>query len=137
MNSSTAPVLLLLTDHRLVLEHAVWLDGEVVRVPTVGGARRWLREQQEMAWPELVGMVAWGPDVLRRAEEHWRLDGEEWAQLRGVPQVALRVPQAPSLTTAGVVAALGGREVRIVPFPAAIESLNEEVWGPATDLEAA
>ena len=118
MPSFPHPVLLLISDHPTVREEAVWLRGQVVRVPHVGGARDWLADPGRYA-DGVLRMVAWGPDVVGRAEEHWRLAG-----LDGVVQVGLRL-LGQELGRVGVVA-LGLERLHLLP--GAVELLNEELW---------
>lgn len=119
--------LLLISDNEAVRELVPFLDGDVVRVPTVGAARRWLASDEV----EPLGMVAWGSDVVRFAEEHWRLDGPT---VRGVAQVVLSVEGAPPLSVAGFKAL---RLERIVRLPAQFGELNGEVWGGGAVRDAA
>jgi hypothetical protein len=114
-------ILLLISDDEAVREMIPGLDGDVMRCPTVGAARRFLASEPRA----LLGMVAWGPDVVSQAEEHWRLEG--W-QLGGVPHVAVRVNGGPWLSGWGM-EALG--LLRVVPLPAGLDALNAELWGGA------
>lgn len=104
--------LLLITNDRTVMEHAVWLDGPVVRVEHVGGARRAIA-----AGDYEFGLVAWGPEQVEAAEEHWRLP---------LPGTALWTAGDEHQLTVSAIRVLGLD--RTTAWPEGIPMINEELW---------